>query len=66
MPPTLTAQGRARKLALMERGISSYYAELCWEAFQRHVISAARLAEMLLVEDGELREIAKLFNVKGL
>jgi Zn-dependent peptidase ImmA (M78 family) len=66
LPPGLTAQGRSRKLALMERGISSYYAELCWEAYQRQMISGARLAEMLLVEESELREIAKLFNVKGL
>jgi len=66
LSPDLTAQSRMRKLALIERGISSYYADLCFEAYQRNIISGARLAEMLLAEESDLREIAKLFGVKGI
>jgi Zn-dependent peptidase ImmA (M78 family)/transcriptional regulator with XRE-family HTH domain len=63
LPDSLSAKGRQRKQTLLERGISSFYAELCFEGVRKAVISAPRAAEMLLVDDGELRELASLFGV---
>lgn len=66
LPASLSTKGRQRKQTLLERGISTFYAELCFEAVQKELISAARAAEMLLVDDGELRELASLFGVAGI
>lgn len=65
LPASLSVKGRQRKTALLERGVSTYYAELCLEAQARSLISAARAAEMLLVDEAELREIATLFGGGG-
>jgi Zn-dependent peptidase ImmA (M78 family) len=65
LPPSLTPRSRQRKRVLLEQGISTFYAELCFEALRRQIISAARTAEMLLVDDFELREVAALFGVQG-
>jgi Zn-dependent peptidase ImmA (M78 family) len=53
----------ARKRELLERGLSTSYVNLCFEAYSRGVISGGRAAEMMLVSDFELNEIAELFNV---
>ncbi|HET8933821.1 MAG TPA: XRE family transcriptional regulator [Polyangiales bacterium] len=66
LPSTLSARSLARRKSLLERGISNFYAELCFEAYSREVISAARLAEVLLIDRSELREVAVLFGVQGI
>jgi len=66
LPNSLSPKGRQRKQRLLERGISTFYAELCFEAVQKDVISTPRAAEMLLVDDGELRDLASLFGVRGI
>jgi Zn-dependent peptidase ImmA (M78 family) len=53
----------ARKRDLLQRGLSTSYVNLCFEAYTRGIISGGRAAEMLLVTDFELNEIAQLFNV---
>jgi Zn-dependent peptidase ImmA (M78 family)/transcriptional regulator with XRE-family HTH domain len=57
-------QGRVlkRKRGLLERGLSSYYVELCFEALSKGLVSAGRVSEMLLINDFELVEIAALFG----
>jgi Zn-dependent peptidase ImmA (M78 family) len=50
------------KLELLERGLSDHYAGLCFEAHQRGLISTGRLAEMLLVDESLLQEIAQLYG----
>lgn len=65
LPASLSVKSRQRKVALLERGISAHYADLCLEAMKRSLISAGRAAEMLLVDEAELREIADLFGVGG-
>jgi hypothetical protein len=52
-----------RKRELLERGLSSYYVELCFEALGKGLISAGRAAEMMLIDDFELAEIAALFGL---
>jgi Zn-dependent peptidase ImmA (M78 family)/transcriptional regulator with XRE-family HTH domain len=66
LPNTMSERSLSRRRSLLERGISAYYAELCFEAYAREVITAARLAEVLLVDRGELQEVAELFGVRGL
>jgi hypothetical protein len=58
-------QGRMleRKRELLERGLSSYYVELCFEALSKELVSAGRVAEMTLIDDFELVEIAALFGL---
>jgi len=51
-----------RKQELLKKGLSTYYVNRCFEAFRRRIISKARMAEMLLVSQQELYEIAELYN----
>jgi Zn-dependent peptidase ImmA (M78 family)/transcriptional regulator with XRE-family HTH domain len=51
-----------RKQVLLKKGLSTYYVNLCFEAFRRNIISGARMAEMLLINRQELYEIAELYN----
>jgi hypothetical protein len=62
LPATLNETQRARKEALLERGLSDHYVGLCFEAFAQEKISVGRLAEALLCSRGELAELAKLFG----
>jgi Zn-dependent peptidase ImmA (M78 family) len=65
LPASLSPKSRLRKQALLERGISAFYAELCFDAAKRGIVSMSRAAEMLLVDERELRQIANLFGVRG-
>jgi len=51
-----------RKQELLKKGLSTYYVNLCFEALRRHIITKARMSEMLLVSHQELYEIAELYN----
>jgi Zn-dependent peptidase ImmA (M78 family)/DNA-binding XRE family transcriptional regulator len=64
LPADLPPLSRQRKLTLLQLGISSRYARLCFEAYDRGIVSAARVSEMLLVEEPELSSIAELFGVR--
>lgn len=59
----LPEQVVARKESLLQRGLTSFYVGLCLEAWNRGIVSAGRAAEMLLVDDFELAEIADLFRI---
>jgi len=60
----LAPKSLSRKSELLKKGLSSYYVNLCFEAFHRQIITKARMVEMLLISHYELYEIAELFNVK--
>jgi len=60
----LSARSLERKARLLERGLSAFYVSLCFDAVSESLISSARAAEMLLVDEAELGELANLFNVK--
>jgi Zn-dependent peptidase ImmA (M78 family)/transcriptional regulator with XRE-family HTH domain len=53
---------RKRKSHLLELGLSDFYVELCFDGFQRGVISRGRLAEALLTTSSELNDLAKLYG----
>ena len=62
LPTSLTDRQRQRKVSLLERGLSDYYVGLCFEAYQRELISAGRLSEALLADHQETREISVLYG----
>jgi hypothetical protein len=63
IPNTLAPQSQKRKRELLERGLSDYYVGVCFESYREGMISAARLAEMLLMEgDSELTVLAGLYG----
>jgi Zn-dependent peptidase ImmA (M78 family) len=61
-PTSLTDLQRSRRLALLERGLSDYFVNLCFEAHNRDLISTGRLVEALRIDRAELRDIATLFG----
>lgn len=62
LPMSLNAAQRARKAALLERGLSENYVALCFEGYAHGAISLGRLAEALLCSRGELGELARLYG----
>lgn len=52
------------KIALLQKGLSSFYVKQAYECYNRELISAGRLAEILLCNESELREMLALFNLQ--
>jgi hypothetical protein len=48
---------------LLWRGMSNSYVSLCFDAYNQGHVSAGRLAEMLLADESELREVAELYGL---
>jgi Zn-dependent peptidase ImmA (M78 family) len=63
-PEYLTASQKQRRLALLERGLSNHYVDLCFMAHDRELISTGRLAEMLRIDLSKLSEIGVLYGRK--
>lgn len=61
LPSSLTEKQRDRKAHLLQQGLSSYYVDLCFEAYQRGIITRARAAELLMLDDLELSEMERIF-----
>jgi Zn-dependent peptidase ImmA (M78 family) len=59
----LSQGAAARKRELFQRGLSSSYVALCFEAFDHGLISGGRAAEMLLVNQLELAELTSLYGI---
>ena len=62
LPAILNHTQRARKAALLERGLSDHYVGLCFDGYKERTISLGRLAEALLCSMGELGELARLYG----
>jgi Zn-dependent peptidase ImmA (M78 family)/transcriptional regulator with XRE-family HTH domain len=60
----LTHASEERKRRLLQRGLSSFYVALCFDAVTEGIVTNSRAAEMLLVSETELTEIATMFGVK--
>ncbi len=58
----LAGRSLERKRELLERGLSTFYVDLCFQGLSMGIISAGRAAEMMLVNDFELGELASLFG----
>lgn len=62
LPSTLSEVSRARKKKLLQRGLSTHYTGLCFDAYNRGLVSAGRLAEMMLTDENGLVEIGALYG----
>lgn len=62
---SLSPKGKERMHVLLKKGLSREYVNLCFTARRNNIISNSRLAEMLLVAEYELQEIAKIFGEVG-
>lgn len=62
LPSGLSQKVLGQKRQLLALGLSDYYVALCFEAYARGIVSRGRLAECLLLEDGELRMVAELYG----
>ena len=58
----LSTTARNRKRGLLERGLSDFYARLCFEAHNRGLISSGKLAEAMLTDTVDLAEVAPLYG----
>lgn len=62
--PELTASlspgFKVRKESLLKRGLSDFYVNLCFNAYDKGLVTAGRLAEMLLVDEPGVYEIAAM------
>lgn len=61
-PKHLTDSQHKRRLSLLDRGLSDYFVNLCFEAHYRKFISTGRLVEALHIHQSDLPEIAILFG----
>lgn len=62
LPVSLSPASRQRREQSLKRGLSTFYVNSCLDAYEQGVISAGRLAEMLLVSEHELNEMANLYG----
>ena len=63
LPGSLSPRSFARRQEMLQRGFSSYYVELCFDAYSQRLISRGRLTEMLLVQEHELPDVANLYQL---
>lgn len=59
---SFSRNSKERSELLLNKGLSSFYVELCLDAFEKEVITFGRLCEMLLMNRGEVVEILKSFK----
>jgi Zn-dependent peptidase ImmA (M78 family)/transcriptional regulator with XRE-family HTH domain len=65
LPLHLPTRTLERKRTMIERGLSDSYVNLCFEAYDRAEVSAARLSEMLLLScEAELHEVLDMYSEK--
>ncbi|RCJ23076.1 DNA-binding protein [Nostoc sp. ATCC 43529] len=62
LPESLSFGSRQRREELLKRGLSNFYVGLCFDAYEQGIISAGRVAEMLLASKYELTEIASIYG----
>jgi len=62
LPSDLSPQSLSRRHGLLKMGVSHRYATLCFDAYDRRLVSAGRLSEVLLVDRAHLPEIAEVFG----
>ena len=60
LPDSLSPRSRQRGMEMLQRGLPPRYVRMCFDAYDQGIISAGRLAEMLMVDQSDLHEIADL------
>ncbi len=62
IPTDLSPNSKERIITLLQKGLTTRYINLCFEAYEKEIITVGRLKEMLLATDEELEEITSMFN----
>jgi len=63
LPVDLSVKTRQRKLQLLQRGLSDYYVKLCFDAYEKDLVSLSRIAEMLIIDEEDIHELIELYGV---
>jgi len=64
LPVELSEKSRARKAAMLQKGLSDDYVALCIKAYEEAVVTRGRLSEMLLVDETGLDGLCDLYGRK--
>ncbi len=59
---SMSENGKNRKLALLQKGLSDYYVKLCLDAYRADIVTLSRVAEMLLIDDNMLYKIMESYG----
>ena len=62
LPANLSPRSHQRRAELLSRGLSMHYVELCFDGYERGLVSSGRLSEMLLLSNNELPLVAELYG----
>jgi Zn-dependent peptidase ImmA (M78 family) len=62
LPRTLPPKLRQRRAHFLERGLSTFYVELVFRGYEETIISAGRMAEMLLLHESKLAGFAEIYG----
>lgn len=62
LPSTLSQRTRDLKRQFLERGLSTHYVSLCFDAYEADMITAGKLAEALLSDMHAIQQIADVFG----
>lgn len=62
MPSSLSSKSLERRQVYLKSGLSTFYVNLCFSAYDHGTISAGRLAEMVLTTEKELHDMATLYG----
>lgn len=66
LPNSLSPKSLVRRQEMLQRGLSIYYIELCFDAYSHKLITRGRLAELLMIHEYELLDIAQLYQLEKL
>lgn len=58
----LSPRSHQRRVELLSRGLSMSYVKLCFDGYERGLVSSGRLSEMLLLSNDELPLVAELYG----
>lgn len=62
LPSNLPPRSHQRRAELLSRGLSMHYVKLCFDGYERGLVSSGRLSEMLLLSNDELPLVAELYG----
>lgn len=62
LPSNLPPRSHQRRAELLSRGLSVYYVKLCFDGYEKGLVSSGRLSEMLLLSNDELPLVAELYG----
>ena len=62
LSPNLSKGSRQRREQSLKKGLSHFYFNLCFDAYEQGLISVGRLAEVLLVDQRNINELVSMYG----